>query len=146
MAEEDVFKQKHVKNSKPGDALFTLRIHSPSVNLEIGCEGTEPSHPSRCGAGRFRLHVFFFFFSIKLDILGNKDEDVIGYHNCNAVRPHGTIASLVNSRKYRKHHRLSQHRIRLKSACEIESSLKLPALLMPQPPKHGLQASSTKPC
>lgn len=48
---------------------------------------------------------FFFFFSIKLDILGNKDEDVIGYHNCNAVRPHGTIASLVNSRKYRKHHR-----------------------------------------
>lgn len=61
---------------QPGDALFTLRIHSPSVNLETGCEGTEPSHPSRCGAGRFGLHVFFFilFFSIKLDILGNKDE------------------------------------------------------------------------
>lgn len=74
---------RSIEEFQPGDALFTLRIHSPSVNLEIGCEGTEPSHPSRCGAGRFRLHVFFlvFFFSIKLDILGNKDEILLDITN-----------------------------------------------------------------
>lgn len=27
--------------------------------------------------GHFRLHVFFFFFCIKLDILGNKDQNVV---------------------------------------------------------------------
>lgn len=41
MAEKMVFKQYHVKNSKPGDALFAFRISSPSVNLELGCEGPE---------------------------------------------------------------------------------------------------------
>lgn len=87
------------EESKPGDALFTLRIHSPSsVNLEIICKGTETvqlsqiAHTFNHSGLRPSYHLKT---RIKLGTLANKDQDVVRCDKCNDIRSHDTLASLI---------------------------------------------------